>query len=82
MSPRFRASRLKFKTRGRRKPHERCGKIPNAPPRNVLCRRTNTADEFRRIRAVNLAGYRNFKYILTNKKVKYASNFNDQGFLC
>ena len=62
--------------------HRNCGKIPNAPSRNVLYRRTSAVDEFRRICAINLAEDRNFKYFLTNKKVKYASNFNDQGFLC
>ena len=33
-------------------------------------------------KAQNFTHWRKFKYTLTNRSVKYASNFNDQGFLC
>lgn len=33
-------------------------------------------------KAQNFTRWRKFKYTLTNRSVKYASNFNDQGFLC
>jgi len=48
------------------------GKNPSA----MIC------PNWRCIRDINFAQDQNFKYTLTNKKVKYASNFNDQGFLC
>jgi hypothetical protein len=61
----------------------------NAKKRKIFAEMARKLDEsarqvggVRTRKAQNFTRWRKFKYTLTNRSVKYASNFNDQGFLC